>query len=165
LEIQSDLGETVKNETNEIKSFNPCYLGNTIRSEYSGNIWAEYALFQSLLSWKYNQIHELGGSKMEGVVGFNPCYLGNTIRSDSSFSGSRASQSFNPCYLGNTIRSEYRYLVKDFSVKFQSLLSWKYNQISQAVLAGLITVGSFNPCYLGNTIRSACCWVTVNYTG
>ena len=54
-----------------MSSFNPCYLGNTIRSgdnlDYE-DFWA--ILFQSLLSWKYNQISEFDSNEIIGIAKF-----------------------------------------------------------------------------------------------
>ena len=117
--------------------FNPCYLGNTIRSccTHSCNKTLSFA-FQSLLSWKYNQIAFDAQVFDLRPNSFNPCYLGNTIRSafDAQVFDFQPN-SFNPCYLGNTIRS--------------FILS----------MSCVICFGCFNPCYLGNTIRS----LTVNF--
>ena len=89
------------------------------------------SMFQSLLSWKYNQIIITPTTAPNSSISFNPCYLGNTIRSSYWLHGHQWEKQggFNPCYLGNTIRS-------NLLIIFQSDNS------------------SFNPCYLGNTIRS-----------
>ena len=79
-----------------------------------------WMLFQSLLSWKYNQI-------MTPIVyllnffawSFNPCYLGNTIRSSI---GRRLSWKYN--------QISTFVLILSLNSEFQSLLSWKYNQIN-----------------------------------
>ena len=115
-------------------------------------------MFQSLLSWKYNQIMPHLRVVVVGFHSFNPCYLGNTIRSLHVIEkiASKIRIRFNPCYLGNTIRSQScLYNGSTGLSMFQSLLSWKYNQI--CLSAGLYPLSAslcFNPCYLGNTIRS-----------
>ena len=136
-------------------------------------------MFQSLLSWKYNQILLKTKVDITYLLSFNPCYLGNTIRSLRQVRCSIQKSCFNPCYLGNTIRSFFALFIYiivtivsilvileiqsdldswaagtsviqtvsilvileiqsdqspeffrlHFSRKFQSLLSWKYNQI------------------------------------
>ena len=86
--------------------------------------------FQSLLSWKYNQISVGTKQNINGTMtSFNPCYLGNTIRSLRNNYQTWELFSFNPCYLGNTIRSPTSASRSSKSEQFQSLLSWKYNQI------------------------------------
>ena len=160
--------------------FNPCYLGNTIRSKQFKKNSKKESKFQSLLSWKYNQIlfgqhrlkniqkqvsilvileiqsdlknsifdflkvecfnpcylgntirsHGWALSIIQRKCCFNPCYLGNTIRSTDCIVNSQAILCFNPCYLGNTIRSISFAKERDRKESFQSLLSWKYNQIS-----------------------------------
>ena len=159
--------------------FNPCYLGNTIRS--TAYIWSYEWLscvsilvileiqsdrnnfilpktstneFQSLLSWKYNQIYAWVGSvygcqRVSILVileiqsdRYNPtvCCAHRAvsilvileIQSDLFMNENNNMihlLSFNPCYLGNTIRSHKEYLIEGEDFLFQSLLSWKYNQI------------------------------------
>ena len=58
LEIQSDLRAFLSISSCFLR-FNPCYLGNTIRSEGKDGDIDKLLEFQSLLSWKYNQICKL----------------------------------------------------------------------------------------------------------
>ena len=132
LEIQSDL-YSENSSFPLITCFNPCYLGNTIRSKAILVLDFKTIKFQSLLSWKYNQINLKNETPNPSYSSFNPCYLGNTIRS------------FNPAESPCNI------------VWFQSLLSWKYNQILLVAAIRHPHGLCFNPCYLGNTIRSKSC--------
>ena len=160
-------------------SFNPCYLGNTIRSNAPTPALLALRQFQSLLSWKYNQISKARPAwkawKAVSILvileiqsdqvfmkhpevrgwGFNPCYLGNTIRSGLFFFFGYSIIKFQS--LLSWKYNQIFYLssfVWQIKVKFQSLLSWKYNQICIFEMRIFEYHLSFNPCYLGNTIRS-----------
>ena len=159
-------------------------------------------MFQSLLSWKYNQIFPDPEAQFQrprvsilvileiqsDLKDINAAMEAITvsilvileIQSDQvEVAALRlAKLGFNPCYLGNTIRSTNKQYQRWWYVKFQSLLSWKYNQIvpessiekcldSVSILVILeiqsdpnmkeytvMRIICFNPCYLGNTIRS-----------
>ena len=132
LEIQSDL-DTINKSATVPNSFNPCYLGNTIRSLFNSHFEISLnRMFQSLLSWKYNQICIL---------------LCNHF-------------SFRPPKFQSLLSWKYNQIWVNVSallvslVLFQSLLSWKYNQIALYMLFFQKLIICFNPCYLGNTIRS-----------
>ena len=111
LEIQSDL----KNEQNRIRE-NTMFQSllswkyNQILSPFIDD--DDDRAFQSLLSWKYNQIQTIDQTNELKKERFNPCYLGNTIRSLRQVRRSMQKSCFNPCYLGNTIRSNARCCVR-----------------------------------------------------
>ena len=136
-----------------MNSFNPCYLGNTIRSLWTETHMCEHPQVSILVILEIQSDHSWQSQEWVMSLSFNPCYLGNTIRSVGAYSLKRNYTSFNPCYLGNTIRSHSIYQAFHIPDVFQSLLSWKYNQILNARVVCL-TCLCFNPCYLGNTIRS-----------
>ena len=110
--------------------FNPCYLGNTIRSSLSFSVETMLKLVSILVILEIQSDLTFPQAPFHKVSSFNPCYLGNTIRSgmiDQKIE--KLLFGFNPCYLGNTIRSLVP-IIRGFNITmFQSLLSWKYNQI------------------------------------
>ena len=113
-----------------ISSFNPCYLGNTIRSKTLRSIAEKSGMFQSLLSWKYNQI-----ALKKKSVGIFPTKFQSLLswkynqirRSDGLLSTDAAFQSLLSWKYNQIARN---FATNQFDLLFQSLLSWKYNQIS-----------------------------------
>ena len=156
LEIQSD--HQTNDQTNELKKerFNPCYLGNTIRS-FPAIVGVEVSIeFQSLLSWKYNQI--CIPSTMNVILAEKVSILVILeIQSDRQAQWINAFWDRVSILVILEIQSD---LFSDKIAKiscntsFQSLLSWKYNQIESKSDQRLNWYTRFNPCYLGNTIRS-----------
>ena len=117
--------------------FNPCYLGNTIRSLISRILEDKVEEFQSLLSWKYNQITFFtSGDDRSWSVSILVILEIQSDRPQYRYIAS-IPFSFNPCYLGNTIRSAPPIFLEFLLDKFQSLLSWKYNQICFALITNL----------------------------
>ena len=135
-------------------SFNPCYLGNTIRSLFKFSRLRTQSTFQSLLSWKYNQISSLLVSVFCLVYCFNPCYLGNTIRSQESPNGNINDKLVSILVILE-IQSDQELLSvawPDNTVSILVILEIQSDLDPDDMKDGLLF--SFNPCYLGNTIRS-----------
>ena len=89
-----------------MQSFNPCYLGNTIRSMDGAKRKAGVFKVSILVILEIQSDQRQGDlTENEFQMCFNPCYLGNTIRSYKGVLSRCMELSFNPCYLGNTIRS------------------------------------------------------------
>jgi len=122
-------------------------------------------MFQSLLSWKYNQIYIDFSTTLKAVL-FQSLlsWKYNQILSQAVAVSLTMKVSILVILEIQSDLEDIEEIVQSAPVMFQSLLSWKYNQIYidfsttlKAVLFQSLLSWKYN--------QIACCWVTVNYTG
>jgi len=125
LEIRWERFRSKKGHEN-LFSFNPYSVANTLGTYSEREIILDCFMFQSLFCWKYagNFIFQLIVQRNE--ESFNPYSVGNTLGTPQGHHSRQCLICFNPYSVGNTLGTSVTIEGDGELDRFQSLFCWKY---------------------------------------
>ena len=136
-------------------SFNPCFIGSPIHTNYNLFLKELEALFQSLFYWKSYSYQVPEKAKLRWTPCFNPCFIGSPIHTGLGESEYITNfRSFNPCFIGSPIHTLRFELSSIAFLMFQSLFYWKSYSYAFFVLES---------CHLTFKFQSLFYWKSYSY--